>query len=148
LGRRLQQPTPAFLAGLPHTCEPTEAILQGWRERFGEHDPDDALRVCILTGIKISNPHAYAVIVGPNVKSIRGSKGNMIGFVSRIQVMTPKDSKNLDIFLSEYRHHRRFLLAGAYLPDLKGTPEPLLNAALGEYHLEVRPAWTIGEKRR
>ena len=125
--------------------EPAEAIFRGWRERFGEHDPENELRISILTGIKISNPHAYAVIVGPNVKSIHGGKGSMIGFVSRIQIMTPKNSKNLNMFLREYHRHKRFLLAGGYLPDLKGAPEPLLDAALGKYHLEVRAAWTVGE---
>ena len=125
--------------------EPAAAIFQGWRERFGQHDPDNALRISILTGIKLSIPQAYAVIVGPNVKSIRGSRGKFVGFVSRIQIMTPKDSRNLDLFLSEYRRHKRFVLAAAHLPDLKSTPEPMLDVVIGKYHLEVRPAWTVGE---
>jgi hypothetical protein len=125
--------------------DPAIAIFQGWRERFGEHDPDNALRISIMTGVHLSNPHAYAVIVGPNVKSVRGSQNNMVGFISRINIMTPKDSRNLDAFLSEYRRHGRFVLASAHLPDLSGTPEPLLDVVLGKYHLDVRPAWTVSE---
>jgi len=125
--------------------EPAIAIFQGWRERFGEHDPENRLRISILTGVKLSNPHAYAVIVGPNIKSIRGSQSNLFGFISRINVMTPKDSRNLDAFLSEYRRHKRFALTSAHLPDLFGTPEPMLDIVLGKYHLEVRPAWTVSE---
>jgi hypothetical protein len=124
---------------------PAIAIFQGWRERFGEHDPDNALRISIVTGVHLSNPHAYAVIVGPNVNSVRGSQNNMVGFISRINIMTPKDSRNLDAFLSEYRRHGRFVLASAHLPDLAGTPEPLLDVVLGKYHLDVRPAWTVSE---
>jgi hypothetical protein len=125
--------------------DPAIAIFQGWRERFGEHDPDNTLRISILTGVNLSNPHAYAVIVGPNVRSIRGAQNNMVGFISRINVMTPKDSRNLNAFLSEYRRHGRFVLASAHLPDLAGTPEPMLSTVLGKYHLDVRPAWTVSE---
>jgi hypothetical protein len=125
--------------------EPGVGIFQGWRERFGEHDPDNALRISILTGVKLSNPHAYAVIVGPNFRSIPGTRGTMIGFVSRIQIMTPKDSRNLDAFLAEYRRHGKYLLTAAHLPDLKGTPEPIFEPALGKYHLEVRPAWQVSD---
>lgn len=45
--------------------EPALAIFEGWRARFGEHDPKNELRISILTGVTLSNPHAYAVIVGP-----------------------------------------------------------------------------------
>jgi hypothetical protein len=61
--------------------EPAVAIFQGFRERFGEHDPDNALRISILTGVNISNPHAYAVIVGPNVNNMHSSKNTTLGFV-------------------------------------------------------------------
>lgn len=87
----------------------------------------------------------YAVIVGPNIKGIPGTKGTMIGFVSRINVMTPKDSRNLDAFLAEYRRHGKFVLTAAHLPDVKGTPEPMFDMVLGKYHLEVRPAWQVSE---
>ena len=125
--------------------EPAIAIFQGWRERFGEHDPDNALRISILTGVRLSNPHAYAVIVGPNVKIVRGSQNSTVGFVSRINIMTPNDSRNLDAFLSEYRRHGRFVLASAHLPDLTSIPNPMLETVLGKYHLEVRPAWQVSE---
>lgn len=127
--------------------QPARAIFEAWHERFGEHDPENELRISILTGVTLSNPHAYAVIVGPNMNSMRGNgNGNrIIGFVSRIQTMTPKDSKNLDRFLAEYDRHKRFVLIPAHLPDLKGQPKPMLDLALGKYHLDVRPAWRVSE---
>lgn len=75
--------------------EPAAAIFQGWRERFGNDDPNNELRISILTGINVSNPHAYAVIVGANVKRPRGSQGKMVGFISRIQTMTPKEIQKI-----------------------------------------------------
>ena len=127
--------------------EPALAIFEAWHERFGEHDPENELRISILTGVRTSNPHAYAVIVGPNLNSMRSSgNGNrIVGFVSRIQIMTPKDSKNIDSFLAEYDRHKRFALIPAYLPDLKGRPEPMFDRVLGKYHLGIRPAWQISE---
>jgi len=125
--------------------EPARAIFEAWHERFGEHDPENELRISILTGVTLSNPHAYAVIVGPNVNSMRGNGNRIVGFVSRIQIMTPKDSQNLDRFLAEYDRHKRFALIPAHLPDLKGRPEPMFDLVLGKYHLDVRPAWQVSE---
>lgn len=126
---------------------PARAIFEAWHERFGEHDPENELRISILTGVTLSNPHAYAVIVGPNVNSMRGiGNGNrIVGFVSRIQIMTPRDSRNLDRFLAEYERHKRFALIPAHLPDLEGQPEPMFDLVLGKYHLDVRPAWQVSE---
>ena len=80
--------------------EPAEAIFRAWRERFGECDTDNNLRIAIITGINISNPMAYAVIVGPNMDKVGSSTSDIVGFVSRINIMTPKSTRNLDLFLA------------------------------------------------
>jgi hypothetical protein len=74
-----------------------------------------------------------------------GTGNHIVGFVSRINVMTPKDSQNLERFLAEYDRHKRFALIPAYLPDLKGQPEPMFDLVLGKYQLDVRPAWQVSE---
>jgi hypothetical protein len=125
--------------------EPAEGIFQGWRSRFGFDDSDNGLRVAIIKGIIISNPHAYAVIVGPNTDKAPITSSGMIGFVSRINIMKPKSTRNLDGFLSEFQRHGRYLLAPAHLPDRDGTPEPLIDLSLGKYDLVVREAWQITE---
>jgi hypothetical protein len=81
------------------------------------------------------------------VNSMRGNgNGNrIVGFVSRINIMTPKDSRNLERFLAEYDRHKRFALIPAHLSDLKGQPEPMFDLVLGKYHFDVRPAWQISE---
>jgi hypothetical protein len=68
-----------------------------------------------------------------------------IGFVSRISIMGPKSSRNLDAFLAEFRRHGRYLLAPAHLPSRDGTPEALIDLSLGKYDLVVREAWEIRE---
>lgn len=121
------------------------SIFKGWRDRFGEHDPDNKLRIAILTGVKQSNPHAYAVIIGPNMAHFKGGPDRIVGLVSRINVMEPKNSNNLDMFLAEYKRAKRFGFVPAYLPDLKGQPEPMFDLVVGKYHLDVRPAWQVSD---
>lgn len=135
---------PPVLALAFENREAAEAIFQGFEGRFGLHDPENALRIAIIRGINISNPSAYAVIVGPNPENFPTTKGSTIGFVSRINVMKPASSRNLDMFLAEFRRHGRFVLAAAHLPTREDVPEPL-DGALGKYHLVVREAWQISE---
>jgi hypothetical protein len=124
--------------------DPAKAIFQGLRERFGERDTKNDLRIAIITGINISNPHAYAVIVGPNMDNIP-TTANITAFLSRIQIMQPRNSRNLDLFLSEYRRLNRYELVAAHITDDQSPPEPLLDLAIGKVDLVVRPAWTIPE---
>ncbi|WP_315728890.1 hypothetical protein [Bradyrhizobium sp. SZCCHNS2015] len=125
---------------------PAAAIMEAWRERFGESDPDNNLRIAVITGINISNPHAYAVIVGPNMDRLKSSPSEMVvGFVSRINVMTPTDSRNLDMFLSEFHRLKRFRLVAAHIVSKTMAPEPASEIALEKFDIIVRPAWTISE---
>ncbi|QQO11959.1 hypothetical protein JJB99_20890 [Bradyrhizobium diazoefficiens] len=121
-----------------------EGIFQGFKGRFGPHDPDNALRVAIIRGIYISHPSAYAVIIGPNPEKLPITRDSAVGFVSRINVMRPASSRNLDMFLAEFTRHGRFVLTAAHLPTRESVPE-LLDGALGKYHLVVREAWQISE---
>lgn len=121
-----------------------EGIFQGFEGRFGLHDPENALRIAIIRGVNISNPNAYAVIVGPNPEKLPITTDSTIGFVSRINVMKPASSRNLDMFLAEFERHGRFVLTAAHLPTREDVPE-LLDGVLGKYHLVVREAWQISE---
>jgi hypothetical protein len=136
---------PSVLALAFENREPAEGIFQGWRSRFGFDDRDHNLRVAILRGINISNPHAYAVIVGPNTDKVPIMPKGTIAFASRINIMRPKSPRNLDAFLAEFQRHGRYLLAPAHLPSRDGTPEALIDLSLGKYDLVVREAWQIRE---
>jgi hypothetical protein len=136
---------PPVLALAFENREPAEGIFQGWRSRFGFDDSEHNLRIAIIRGIIISNPHAYAVVVGSNTDKMPVMPKCAIGFVSRINIMRPTSTRNLDAFLTEFQRHRRYLLAPAHLPRLDGAPEALIDFSLGKYHLVVREAWQIGE---
>ena len=125
--------------------DPAAAIFEAWRERFGDCDTDNNLRVAIITGVNISNPAAYAVIIGPNLdKTKSAAQNDLVGFVSRFNVMTPKDSRNLDLFLSEFRRKGCYKLVPTYIPSLE-SPLEMPGLSIEKVDLVVRPAWAIGE---
>lgn len=136
--------TPLFGLGFEES-EPAAAIMEALCERFGESDPDNNLRIAIITGVNISNPNAYAVIVGPNMDNLKSSPSQVVGFISRVNVMTPKSSTNLDMFLSEFYRLKRFKLVAAQMPNNNTPPQLVSELGLEKTHLVVRAAWTITE---
>ena len=138
------QMTPLFGLGFEEK-EPAVAIMEAWRERFGKSDPDNNLRIAIITGINASNPNAYAVIVGPNMNRIKSLSSEVVGFVARVNVMTPTDSRNLNMFLSEFHRLKRFKLVAAHMVSKTMAPEPVCEIAIEKFDIVVRPAWTISE---
>lgn len=121
------------------------AIFKGWRGRFGLDDAPNTIRIAVVRGISASNPHAYAVVVGPNPDNIPIDATTTFEFISRIQKMTPETSENLDRFLAELERHGRFLLAPAHLPTTTATPTVQVDLGIGKYDLAIRQAWEIGE---
>ncbi len=120
-----------------------EAIFRAWRERWGNEDNDDALRLAIITGLSKQNPAEYAVVVGPNLRHAKNHEGKTFVFVSRINRMTPTSTANLDAFIVAYRRAGAFLLAPAQLGT--GAPTPFVQLAITKRHLHIRQAWEIGE---
>jgi hypothetical protein len=119
-----------------------EAIFKAWRERWGEEDVNDALRVGIVTGISAQSPAHYAVTIGPNVNQLRNLRGKVFMTVSRINRMTPSTSSNLDRFVQAYREFGGYLLIPAQI-GLNPRLPPELYLAKRQLHL--RAAWEIGE---
>ena len=120
-----------------------QAIFKGWRKRWGDKDEDDELRLAIITGLSKKNPSEYAIVVGPNLRHVKGLETKTFVFVSRINRMTPTNSTNLDTFLALYQRAGAFLLAPAEL-GISG-PIPFLQFTIAKRHLQLRQAWEIGE---
>jgi len=125
--------------------EAAVGIFEGWRSRFGLEDRENGLRVAIIKGVTISNPQAYAVVVGPTLDKAPSTKGLTFSSVCRYMIMNPSNSRNLDAFLAEFRRHRSYAFIPAHLPRLDAEPEPIFDVAMGKFDLVVREAWQIGE---
>ena len=123
-----------------------QAIFQAWKERWGNVDKDEILRVAIITGLSKRNPAEYAVVVGPNLQQMGENNKKVVMFVSRIQRMSPDTSKNLDHFIAAYKRAGVFLLAPAQLTkDITNPQRPFIQLSIGKRQLALRQAWQIGE---
>lgn len=118
-------------------------IFKSFFERWGDEDANNALRVAIVTGTSSKHPARYAVSIGPSFSSIRGEEGKIVTFVSRIHHMGPETTENLDRFIAAFNHFKVYELAPAIQKD--GAPYLSRRLRIKKYHLEVRPAWQIGE---
>ena len=123
-----------------------QAIFRAWKERWGNEDKDEALRVAIITGLSKRNPAEYAVVVGPNLPQMGENNKKVVVSVSRIQRMSPDTSTNLDNFLAAYKKAGAFLLAPAQLTkDITNPQMPFVQLAIGKRQLDLRQAWQISE---
>ena len=126
--------------------EAGQAIFRAWKERWGDVDEDDALRVAIITGLSKRHPAEYAVVVGPKFRYVPEDEKKLVLYVSRIHRMTPDNSRNLENFLQFYNRLGYFFLAPAQInTDSNILPMPSRELALLKRKLDVREAWQIGD---
>lgn len=139
---------PPFMGMMFKNLVAGRKIFADWRTRWGREEAVDVLRVTIITGIHKSNPHHYAVIIGPNIDLITADarSGDTFSMVSRINHMTPTTSENLTNFLKAFNKFNAFDLVPAQFPiSSQRMPEVEFRLAVLKRHLHIRPAWQIGE---
>lgn len=138
---------PPVLAIAFENGEAGQAIFRLWKERWGDRDDSNELRVAIVTGLSKGNPAEYAVVVGPNFRADMQDENEirLVTYVSRIHRMTPSNSQNLDTFLRAYGRSGQFLFAPAEIsPDGSVFRGLYRECAISKRELDVRPAWKIG----
>ena len=121
-------------------------IFKGWRERLGDKDEKDELRICIVTGVDKNNPAHYRTHLGTNANAYRqiGVQEQMV-MISRIQTMTPESDKNLNMFLEAYKKYGIYYLLPAIFQDGQPEPKIIRDMPLFKKLLIVKPAWQIGD---
>lgn len=125
--------------------EAAKLIFKEWRNKLGEVDKEEQLRISFITGINKWKPANYKVIVSANPKLIEKLTQNHFVFVSRINTMEPPDLVNLNNFLREYEKAGRYTLIPAHIISENKFPEPLWDYWIGKQELTVRPAWQVGK---
>ena len=137
---------PLILAIAFEDGEAGKAIFRAWKDRWGDVDKEESLRVAIITGLSKQNPAEYAVVVGPNLRHMAKEKKKVVMFVSRIQRMSPKISTGLDNFVAAYRKMKKFFIAPARISASGEILEnPSAQFAIAKRQLDIREAWRIGE---
>jgi len=126
--------------------EGARSIFKGWRERLGNKDEKDALRVCIVTGVDKNNPAHYRIHLGTNANAYRKIRvQEQMVMVSRIQTMTPENDKNLNMFLDAYKKYGVYCFLPAIFQDGQAEPKIIRDILLFKKLLIVKPAWQIGD---
>jgi hypothetical protein len=125
---------------------PAEKIFELWREEFGESDENEGLRISIVRGISIKEPHAYRVLVAPGQKSeaiLRA--GGFDIFVGRTNAMRARDPENLNRFIRSYDKFKTFLFVPATSDDSLGSIELIRGVYLRKKQVFIRAAWEVGQ---
>ena len=118
-------------------------IFERWVEEYGRYDENDVLRVAVIRGVDRENPAHYRVLVGANPEFAMVGDVRFTSLGSRIHLMEPQSSFNLDRFLVDYALHGRFVFAPAVANglELMGVHA---DVGLGLSDLVVKDAWEIG----
>jgi len=149
-------PSQRPLFGVIFTNEqPARQIFEELRERLGEIDSKEEIRVGIITDISASEPHHYCVHISTNPSAIlgpvkssnassspEGSSTTHLYMLSRVNKMTPDNRSNLNRFLEEFKRAGEFGFLPCVLMD--DRPIPLKELQLVKRNLNVTPAWQIG----
>ena len=119
-----------------------QKIFHGWKEKWGEEDKENMIRLAIITKLSEKRPTDYAVILGANPNMLISNKKVQM-LVSRVNRMKSNNLTNLNSFLSDYRKAGFFLLAPAQMGEKE--PSLFMRLAIKKRQLNVREAWQIGE---
>ena len=125
--------------------EAAKLIFKEWRNKLGEIDEEEQLRVSIITGIDKKHPSTYTVVISTNPKIEKNSQTQHFITIVRFNRMTPHNLKNLNIFLEHYNRAGRYIIMSAHLIAETKPPELLWEFGIGKSKLRVCPAWQVGE---
>ena len=126
--------------------ESGHAIFRTWKERWGNEDMHDELRLAVVTGVSNRHPATYAVVVGPKLGPGAINEKETVVLGSRIHRMSPKDSTNLDQFVGAFKKAGRYILAPAQTNAIGEILEmPSAQLGIVKRQIDLREAWQIRE---
>lgn len=119
------------------------AIFREWRNRFGERDTKDEIRISIVKGVDRENPFHYRGCLSCDIETPSTDKRKNLVVVSRKTTMTVNNHDNLEMFLRALDVVGCYRLAPAIIGK-DGQPELILDHAILKRKIHVRDAWQIG----
>jgi hypothetical protein len=127
--------------------EAGRAIFKGWKNKLGERDKDEQIRISIITGVDVKKPASYKVMVRSNPKvDPKDSSERFLTLVSRFNRMDPPTSKNLDMFLQTYDRVGAYgIVPVHYISETDVSASLNLDLLILKSELFLTPAWQINE---
>lgn len=125
--------------------EAGKQIFRELRSKVGEIDKDDQLSITIITGIDRKQPASYTVAISTNPKLVMKSQRKQVFVVSRRNRMDPSNSRNLNLFLDQYRQRGMYvIMPGRFVEGREGS-DGFPDFPIWKRELRVCPAWQINE---
>jgi len=118
------------------------AIFREWRDRFGERDTKDEIRISIVKGIDRENPFHYRGCLSRDIEALPKDERTQFVIVSRKTTMTVNNHDNLDMFLRGLDAIGCYWLVPAIVGE-DGQPEMIVDHAILKRKFHVREAWQI-----
>ncbi|MGR5311409.1 hypothetical protein [Photobacterium damselae] len=121
-----------------------QAVFKDLYNELGEIDEYDSLRISIITGISISNPYNYRVVLSQNITDDPSAK--LYQMISRILEMTPSTSQYLDMFRKAFQEFGKYKLTyGVISTDGLALPPDSYSMAISKKQIIFKEAWQVGE---
>jgi hypothetical protein len=138
-----EQAPPVIALGFDNS-EVGQAIIEGWKETYGEKLADN-LRISIIRGISKSNPYHYRLLVTGQVPTHPSDHVRFFQSTARVHTMQATTPQNLQGFLDIFAFQGRYILSstGREIETPEAWNEVLAKGILLR-KLVVRQAWEIG----
>lgn len=111
-------------------------IFKEWKERFGENDIYDEIRVCIIEGDIEGEEYGYTVHINTNLENLLSKckennlnpDSTLITTIGRYNRMNPpRNSRNLEQFKEEYNRYLSYYIFPAYIDINSGQITPFFD---------------------
>ncbi|MCK4842679.1 MAG: hypothetical protein KAT04_12485 [Methylococcales bacterium] len=117
-------------------------IFSDLENELGNEDKNDRLKITIVKNINKHDLAHYRVCINENANF---NTSKTVQVIARRNTMTPLSSKNLDMFLSEFKKRKSYLLSYAIVKDEKMIPISTKNRkTILKHHINVVDAWQVG----
>lgn len=135
---------PPAMALMFEDRDAASSIFERWRERVGEADKEEVIRVSVIRNLPEQPSSHYTVMITANPDKSEFKERDTMVVASRMMTMQPDNDVNLERFLRSFRQAKAYLLMPAVLSKT-GEPEFLTDLHILKRVLVVRSADEIGE---
>ena len=140
---------PTGLALCFTNIEAGNKIIQGWQNAYSKGLLN--LRISFVNCINEKNPYWYKVQIGTDVTKLKkeaDSDQRFFTTISRIHMMTPQNSQNLDMFKAYMRNHHECVLTAVEIRQDKQIVFDVdgeMPVGIPFSNIVFREAWEVGE---
>ena len=120
-------------------------IFDEWKEKFGDSDKLNNIKITIIKGVNRDNPYWYRVHIGSNINITEQENPKKLFFMtSRIHEMHATNDSNLKLIEDMFLKHGKYSLFPASMKDGDHNMEPIMEKGIRKTKINFRDAWEIG----